>query len=88
MIRLRLKIKEALDVEMQPAQEQIRRMHFLTYVVKESLQLYPPVPFNNHEAVKTTILPTGGGSDGTCPILVRKGGRDVFCFFRPNRGYE
>lgn len=38
-----------------------------------ALRLYPSVPLNNREAVKTTMLPTGGGSDGSKPILVRKG---------------
>jgi cytochrome P450 len=36
------------------------------------------VPLNNREAVKTTILPTGGGLDGNSPILVRKGEMVVF----------
>lgn len=42
------------------------------------LRLYPPVPLNNREAVRTTILPTGGGLDGNSPILVRKGELVVF----------
>ena len=42
------------------------------------LRLYPPVPLNNREATKTTILPTGGGPDGQSPILVRKGEVVVF----------
>ena len=42
------------------------------------LRLYPPVPLNNREAVKTTVLPTGGGVDGKSPMLVRKGELVVF----------
>lgn len=42
------------------------------------LRLYPPVPLNNREAIRTTILPTGGGPDGTSPVLVRKGEMVVF----------
>jgi cytochrome P450 len=42
------------------------------------LRLYPPVPLNNRQATKTTLLPTGGGPDGDSPILVRKGELVVF----------
>ena len=42
------------------------------------LRLYPPVPLHNREAVKTTVLPTGGGPDGNSPMLVRKGELVVF----------
>lgn len=42
------------------------------------LRLYPPVPLNNREALRTTILPTGGGPDGNSPVLVRKGEMVVF----------
>jgi cytochrome P450 len=49
-----------------------------TNTVPEGLRLYPPVPLNNRTAMKTTILPIGGGPDGTSPILVRKGELVVF----------
>jgi cytochrome P450 len=45
----------------------------LTPVTLSGLRLYPPVPLNNRCAIKTTILPSGGGPDGSSPILVRKG---------------
>lgn len=48
-------------------------MPYLSQVIKESLRLFPPVPLNNRTASKTTILPRGGGPDGSAPILVRKG---------------
>jgi cytochrome P450 len=38
-----------------------------------ALRLYPSVPVNQRTAVKTTILPTGGGADQKSPVLVRKG---------------
>jgi cytochrome P450 len=42
------------------------------------LRLYPPIPLNNRTAIKTTVLPTGGGPDGTSPILVRRGELVIF----------
>lgn len=45
----------------------------LIMLIRPALRLYPSVPLNSREAVKTTILPTGGGPDGTIPILIRKG---------------
>lgn len=42
------------------------------------LRLYPPVPLNNRQAIRTTILPIGGGSDGNKPMLVRRGEVVVF----------
>lgn len=42
------------------------------------LRLYPPVPLNQRQANKTTLLPTGGGPDGKHPILVKEGEMVVF----------
>ena len=42
------------------------------------LRLYPPVPLNNRTALKHTVLPTGGGPEGTSPILVKKGEVVIF----------
>jgi cytochrome P450 len=78
MERLRTEIENVMGGSTSPTRDQIRKMPFLACVVKESLRLYPPVPLNNREAVKTTLLPTGGGPDGTSPILVRKGEMVVF----------
>ena len=53
-------------------------MPYLSFVIKESLRLFPPIPLNNRTAKKTTLLPRGGGPDGKAPILVRKGELVVF----------
>jgi cytochrome P450 len=58
-------------------------MHKL--ILDAGLRLYPPVPLNNREAIKTTLLPTGGGPDGTSPILVRKGEIVVFSQYVTSR---
>ncbi|KAF7114046.1 hypothetical protein CNMCM5793_007026 [Aspergillus hiratsukae] len=78
MFRLRKGIASVMGDSVHPTREQIRKMPYLSCVIKESLRLYPPVPLNNREAIRTTILPTGGGPGADRPILVRKGEMVVF----------
>ncbi|KAH6667986.1 cytochrome P450 [Halenospora varia] len=85
MHRLRMEVFSVMGNSDQPNREQIRKMPFLSYVIKESLRLYPPVPLNNRTVNKTTILPTGGGPDGHSPILVRKGELVVFSSYVNSR---
>jgi cytochrome P450 len=40
---------------------------------EQALRLYPQIPVNIRVAVRTTTLPSGGGPDGTAPVLIRKG---------------
>lgn len=61
------------DPSQLPAWESLRAMKYLNWAVKEALRLSPPVAANAREAVRDTILPTGGGPDGKSPIFVTKG---------------
>ena len=45
----------------------------LSLTIPSALRLYPQIPVNVRVAVKTTTLPSGGGPDGTAPVLIRKG---------------
>lgn len=45
----------------------------LTWVLYETLRLYPLVPMNGRTAVRDTILPTGGGPSRKQPVVVKKG---------------
>ncbi|OAA53207.1 Cytochrome P450 [Cordyceps fumosorosea ARSEF 2679] len=56
-----------------PTSAQLKECTFLQNVIRETLRLYPPVPINSREAVRDTVLPTGGGADGASPVLVRRG---------------
>ncbi|KAK4247785.1 glycosyl hydrolase family 76-domain-containing protein [Corynascus novoguineensis] len=69
--KLREEIK-SLNVE-DPTWEELKHMKYLNNVIKESLRLFSPVATNSRTAKRETILPRGGGKDGTQPILVPKG---------------
>ena len=45
-----------------------------------ALRLWPVVPLNSREAVRDTILPTGGGKDHKSPIFIPKGQKYVEVF--------
>ena len=78
MSQLGQQIQSVIGTSQHPTKEQIRSMPYLSFVIKESLRLFPPVPLNNRTALRATTLPRGGGPDGNAPILVRKGEMVVF----------
>lgn len=50
-----------------------------------ALRLYPPVPVNTRTALKTTVLPVGGGPAGEDLVLIPKGSTvafSVYCMHR------
>ncbi|KIM92650.1 hypothetical protein OIDMADRAFT_46607 [Oidiodendron maius Zn] len=50
--------------------ENLKDCKYLQYCISETLRLFPSVSFNARRTNKDTVLPTGGGSDGTSPIFV------------------
>lgn len=52
---------------------ELKDCRYLQFVLLESMRLYASVPLNSRVAVKDTVLPTGGGLDGTKPMAIRKG---------------
>jgi cytochrome P450 len=61
-----------LDGEV-PTFEQLKNLKFLKALLNESLRLYPVVPANSREAYEDTVLPVGGGPDGSAPLFIKKG---------------
>jgi cytochrome P450 len=71
--RLRKEINEVVGEVQNITRAHIRGMRYLDCVIKEVLRIYPPIPANLRFAIKTTIMPRGGGPDGRSPVLIRKG---------------
>lgn len=53
--------------------ESLKKCEYLKWVLNETLRMYPAVSMNFRVAQKDTVLPTGGGKDGTAPVFVSKG---------------
>ena len=53
--------------------ETLKNCKYLQWVINETLRLYPAGPSIQRVAVRDTVLPRGGGPDGTSPIVVPKG---------------
>ena len=61
-----------LDGEV-PTFDQMKNLKFLKALLNESLRLHPVVPGNSREAFEDTVLPVGGGPDGSAPLFIKKG---------------
>lgn len=51
----------------------LKDCQYLQWCLKEVLRLYPPIPLDHRTAIRDTVLPKGGGSDGESPVFVQKG---------------
>lgn len=58
--------------------ESIKKCQYLNFVINEVLRLHPAVPINVRTAIRDTVLPKGGGKDGSKPVLVEKGTMVVY----------
>ncbi|GAO16328.1 uncharacterized protein UV8b_05646 [Ustilaginoidea virens] len=72
-VQARLRQEMSKISGMRPSIKDLKEMTYLTWVLRETLRLYPPVPMNSRRAARDTCLPRGGGPDGSHPIFVRKG---------------
>ncbi|KAL8687917.1 MAG: hypothetical protein Q9218_006046 [Villophora microphyllina] len=71
--RLRQEVDTVLPRGERLTRTKLQKMTYLRHVLNETLRLYPQLPINVRFALKTTLLPVGGGPDGRSPVLIRKG---------------
>ena len=53
--------------------ENLRSCTYLQWVIFEVVRLYPTGPLNARKASQDTVLPVGGGADGSSPVAVKAG---------------
>ena len=86
--KLRKEITTVVSSEKKLTRAHLQRMSYLKCILNETLRLYPQIPVNVRLALKTTLLPTGGGPDRTAPVLVRKGTGCAWSVYHMHRRTE
>ena len=89
LARLRSEVFAHFGTESKPHQPinfvTLKACKYLQWVLMETNRLYPAGPLNARIATEDTILPVGGGPDGTQPIALRKGAQVKFCNYLTHR---
>ncbi|KAK1979268.1 cytochrome P450 52A11 [Colletotrichum cereale] len=70
---LRAEILSRIGPTKLPTYEDLKDVRLLSYILYETLRLYPSIPYNARVAARDTSLPVGGGSSGREPVGVPKG---------------
>lgn len=66
--------KEVLALGDEPLTfELLKATKYLQWVINETHRVWPVSAHNPRNVLSDSVLPTGGGPDGTSPVLVRKG---------------
>ncbi|PQE21990.1 cytochrome P450 alkane hydroxylase protein [Rutstroemia sp. NJR-2017a BBW] len=80
--------EEVLALEQPLTSANLRKLTLLQNIFKETLRLQPPFANLARTAMTDTILPTGGGSDGSSPIYVFAGSTVTTSFYSLHRNPE
>ncbi|KAF2214517.1 hypothetical protein CERZMDRAFT_110816 [Cercospora zeae-maydis SCOH1-5] len=70
---LQEEIRNILPDGQKPTSDQLKQLKYLRALVNESLRSHPVIPGNTRQALEDTVLPSGGGPDGTEPVFIPKG---------------
>ncbi|KAI4195232.1 MAG: hypothetical protein LQ350_007313 [Teloschistes chrysophthalmus] len=68
--------------------ERLKACTYLQAVMNETFRLNPSIGQMSRAALHDTVLPTGGGDDGTAPIFVKKGTVLTTSFYALHRSRE
>ncbi|KAG8167723.1 hypothetical protein KVR01_003412 [Diaporthe batatas] len=63
----------------------LKGCQYLQHCNNETLRLYPVVPINSRWAYNDSVLPTGGGPNGTDPVFVPKNTAVDYCVYLTHR---
>ncbi|KAM3080847.1 hypothetical protein ACMFMG_004803 [Clarireedia jacksonii] len=80
--------EEILALEQPLTATKFKKIVLLQNIFKETLRLQPPFAFLTRTAMADTILPTGGGSDGSSPIYVSAGSIVTTDFYSLHRNAD
>lgn len=59
----------------------LRSCHYLQHCINEALRMTGIVPTMERESLEDTVLPRGGGPDGTSPVFLAKGQRVMISIY-------
>ncbi|KAI4105582.1 MAG: hypothetical protein L6R37_002660 [Teloschistes peruensis] len=85
LAKLREEISAALKGSTDITRSELRHMNYLQNVLKETLRLYPSVPVNSRTAIRSTMLPVGGGPDLKSPVFVAEGETIAYSVYSMHR---
>lgn len=82
--KLRTAVNVAVGLNSQAPLREISKLRSCDYLqncISEALRLGTPLPTSARRASQDTVLPSGGGEDGTAPVFVPKGTDIVLALF-------
>lgn len=64
---------QGLDGKQPTTFEQLKSLRLFRYTIVEALRVRSPIVLTRRQAARDTVLPRGGGPNGSAPVLIPKG---------------